>query len=315
MKKIILLFFLFTSALFAQESNDKIVYLDSLNRETSIENHFYYKVIKDYNLEKSEYKFLTYFKTGNLHQEGFTVSKDGEELTGEIIFYYKNGNKQNSTFFNNARPLGKVEKWYENGSKSEEGEFTGEDWSSGKAYKTNQFWDEKNNHLVIDGNGLYTKSDSYYNESGSLKNGYKDGVWSGNGIKINTSFTEIYQDGSFVSGKSKEEDGTEHEYNTLEVKPEPKKGIQDFYKHIGNEFTYTRASIKNKIKGKIIVKFVVDRNGDIVEVQIVEGLGYGLDEEAIRVVSSYKKGWTPGLQKGRTVRCQYQIPIKLAGYE
>jgi TonB family protein len=311
MKKIFLLFILFASTVFAQESNDKIIYLDSLNREATKENHYYYKVIKEYSQEKSEYRFLTYFKSGTIYQEGYTTTKDGNELVGEIISYSKNGNKVNSTIFQNGRPMGKVQKWYESGIKSEEGEFLDLEWSTGKSYKVYQFWDENNTQKVIDGNGVYTKTNNYITETGSLKNGYKDGIWKGESIKKFYSFVETYKEGDFISGVSTEYDGTKYKYTELEVKPEPKKGLQHFYKYIAKNFTYTRASIKNKIKGKIIVQFVVDSEGKIVEPKIIKGLGYGLDEEAIRVLTSYDK-WIPALQRGRKVRCSYSIPISLS---
>ena len=69
MRKIILFFLLFSKVVFSQESNDKIIYLDSLYKEVSVENKYYTKIIKDYYLEKSEYKFLTLYKSGKLKEE------------------------------------------------------------------------------------------------------------------------------------------------------------------------------------------------------------------------------------------------------
>lgn len=69
----------------------------------------------------------------------------------------------------------------------------------------------------------------------------------------------------------------------MEKKPSPKKGLQDFYKFIGTHFTYTPESLKNKIQGRLVLIFVVDTEGKIVEAKILKGLGYGLDEEAIRL--------------------------------
>lgn len=311
MKKFLFLYLIFTSVLVGQESDDKIIYLDSLNREVAKENHYYYKVIKDYNQEKSEYKFYKHFKSGEIYQEGQTTSKEKDDLTGEIIFYHKNGNKENATFFKNGRPLGKAQIWYENGNIKEEGEFLDFEWSTGKSYKIIHYWDENNNQKVIDGNGTYTKTDIYSTETGALKNGYKDGVWKGQGKKQIYSYIENYKEGVFVSGVTTESDGTTHKYTELEIKPEPKKGIQHFYNYIAKNFTYTRASLRNKVKGKIIIQFVVDKEGVIVEPKIIKGLGYGLDEEAIRVLISYDK-WTPAFQKGRKVRCSYLLPLTLS---
>ena len=63
MKKIItLILFVISFTTFSQESNDKIVYLDSLNKETSSSDFKIKRIIKDFNLEKEEYKFTTLVK-------------------------------------------------------------------------------------------------------------------------------------------------------------------------------------------------------------------------------------------------------------
>ncbi len=113
-----------------------------------------------------------------------------------------------------------------------------------------------------------------------------------------------------ISGLSIDSDGTKHEYSVMETEPIPKKGMQDFYNFIGKNFNCTRESIKNKIQGKIFVKFIINKDGQIVEPTILRGLGYGLDEEAIRVITNYEN-WIPGEQRGRKVRCTFSIPINV----
>ena len=125
-----------------------------------------------------------------------------------------------------------------------------------------------------------------------------------------TSYTYSDAEGKLISGVSTESDGTKNEYTALEVKPEPKKGLKDFYKFISNHFTPTDLAYKNKVKGKIMLEFIVDKTGKITDIKVIKGLGYGLDQEAIRVLSIYED-WYPALQKGRHVRCRYTIPISL----
>jgi TonB family protein len=75
----------------------------------------------------------------------------------------------------------------------------------------------------------------------------------------------------------------------MEQKPEPVDGITHFYKYIGSNFNYTKASKLHKIKGRIVLSFIVEKDGKIAEIRVIKGLGFGLDEEAVRVVSIYKK--------------------------
>ena len=314
MRKIIVLFLIFTKILNAQESNDKVIYLDSLGVEVSKDNYFYKKVIKEFDLDKSEYKFYKYYQSGNLYQEGFIDKKVDGKFINEILIYDKKGNKENATFFVDGKPLGKVKKWYENGSLKEEGEFNNNSWESGLSYKVESFWDENNNKLVVDGNGLYKIIDKYISESGSLKNGYKDGIWKGESFVNKSNFTEIYKDGNFISGISEDKEGNRIDYVKLMIKPEPKNGMKDFYKFIGKNFRYSKEGEKLNVKGKIFVQFVVDKTGKIVEPKIIRSLGYGLDEEAIRVILKYEN-WIPGKLKGINVRVSYSIPISLQGVQ
>jgi antitoxin component YwqK of YwqJK toxin-antitoxin module len=90
--KIILFFLLLSKMISAQSGNDKIVYLDSLWKETTKEKQFYYRIIKDYYSEKHEYRFETYFKSGKIQMEGNSEIKDYFLRIGLIKEYYESGN-------------------------------------------------------------------------------------------------------------------------------------------------------------------------------------------------------------------------------
>ena len=63
------------------------------------------------------------------------------------------------------------------------------------------------------------------------------------------------------------------------------------------------------IQGTVFVTFVVERDGSVTNVRVLRGIGGGCDEEAIRVVSMMPR-WTPGKQRGRPVRVQFNMPIR-----
>ena len=304
--------FLVPTCLFSQNSNDKTVYLDSLWKETTKENHKYYRIIKDHNIEKDSYKVYEYYKSGKLEMEGTSSTKENLTREGEFIFYYENGNKESVENYVKSKLNGKLYKWYENGNKRLEGEYIQDDKTISGKLKFLQCWNENGKQTVVDGNGYYESNDKYYLNKGEIKDGFKNGVWTGVSYQNKYTYSEKYKNGLMISGLSIDDDGTRHEYFVMDLQPQPKKGIQDFYNYIGKKFKYTKESIKNDIKGKIIVQFVIDRDGKIVEPKILKSLGYGLDEEAIRVITKYKD-WIPGEQRGRKVRVLYSIPIVLAG--
>lgn len=164
--------------------NDKLIYLDSTWIETSKENHEYYRIVKDYNLELKEYKVLEYFKSNQLRKETILNGKGFGSTNGEETVYYENGKKLSMINYVNGMPTGKSISWYDNGNIKEEGEYTGNYEIAGKHYKLTQYWDEKNNHQVIDGNGTYSCGDKVdYIETGAYKNGFKDGVIEGKNLK------------------------------------------------------------------------------------------------------------------------------------
>lgn len=71
---------------------------------------------------------------------------------------------------------------------------------------------------------------------------------------------------------------------------------------------YPAAAKKNKIQGPVYVSFVVEKNGSISNIRVLKGIGYGCDEEAVRVIG-LMPAWTPGIQNGNTVRVQVIIPL------
>lgn len=293
------------------EKMDKLVYLDSTRNETSKKKHKFYRIIKDYYIDQDFYKIYDYYKTGVLQMEGTSTKKDGISKEGQFIYYYENGNKQKAITYLSNKLLGKTTKWYENGNIQEEGEFIDIYKEIGRNYKLNQFWDMNGNHLIVDGNGFHAfKNTMDFQESGNYKNGFKDGVFEGKNPKDNSSFSEKYENGKFISGKRIFDDGTIKEYFDLERRPYPKSGLKDFYSFIGKNFKQSKESALNKISGKILVKFVVDKDGKIVEPEIIRGLDYLLDEEAIRVLLKYGD-WIPGEQRGMKVRCTFSLPIDI----
>jgi len=79
--------------------------------------------------------------------------------------------------------------------------------------------------------------------------------------------------------------------------------------YINTNLVYPEQAIDNNVEGTVHVQFVVDKNGNISDVKTVGNkLGYGLDEEAVTVVSKLPK-WTPGKVNGKNVKTRLTIPI------
>jgi antitoxin component YwqK of YwqJK toxin-antitoxin module len=314
MKKLSCLILLLLSTLnYAQTDinlgeNDKLIYLDSTWNKTSKKKQKYYRIVKDYYLEKDLYLIKDFYNTGVLQMEGMSKAKDDVLEEGEFIYYYENGNKKATTNYIKSLPNGKTSEWYENANKKLEGEYIQNEEIIIPQLKINQFWDTNGAQKVMDGNGFFESNTKFSSEKGEIKNGFKEGFWEGKENKI--SYKETYENGKLISGVSINESLKSHTYNELQVNPIPEKGMQDFYNYIGTNFYYTQESIKNNILGKILIKFEVDKKGKIIKTKIIKGLGYGLDEVAIRLLLRYGD-WKPGKQRGVETSCSFILPLSL----
>lgn len=294
--------------LFSQNAADKIMYFDSIGKDASKENHSSYRIIKDYHTEKDLYQIKEYYKSGVLKMEGNSKTKEGFSKEGKYVYYYENGNKKREENYIKSRLNGSFLEWYENGNPKLVGEYVEYEKGFNSDLKIYDFWNSKNEHTVKKSNGRYEDEGENFLVQGNVKNGLKDGEWKGFNSDLKYQYTDLYKEGKFISGKSKNSEGIIREYNQLESRPLPKKGIQDFYNFIGANFIKTKEAVANKVTGRLVIQFIIEKDGKIAEPKMLKSLGYGLDEEAIRVITLYEN-WTPGQQRGVPVRVSYSIPI------
>jgi protein TonB len=106
------------------------------------------------------------------------------------------------------------------------------------------------------------------------------------------------------------ESGPDEPVAVAEVPPSPEGGFEGFYKFLRRELKYPRRAVSARVEGRVFVEFVVDREGFVSSVRVLRGIGYGCDEEAVRVISKTK--WTAGMQGGRPVKVRMIAPIHFA---
>ena len=81
------------------------------------------------------------------------------------------------------------------------------------------------------------------------------------------------------------------------------------FKYLSENVKYPVIAQENGIQGRVICQFVVNRDGSIVDVEVVRSGGDpSLDKEAVRVIKSMPK-WKPGQQRGKPVRVKYTVPV------
>ena len=98
-------------------------------------------------------------------------------------------------------------------------------------------------------------------------------------------------------------------FTVVEKNPEFPGGMPELTNFIVKNLQYPEAARRAKVSGKVFVRFVINTDGSFQDVQILKGIGFGADAEAVRVIKAMPR-WKPGMQDGKPVRVRYNLPIK-----
>lgn len=104
------------------------------------------------------------------------------------------------------------------------------------------------------------------------------------------------------------EDNGIHEVNTIEIMPQFPGGEAAWAKFLQKNLRYPGQAQENNISGKVWVSFVIEKDGHLSDINVIRGVGYGLDDEAVRVLK-LAPAWKPGIQNGQAVRVRYNLPF------
>ena len=105
------------------------------------------------------------------------------------------------------------------------------------------------------------------------------------------------------------EEGDEGEvFQVVEQMPEFPGGMDKLMEYLSKNIKYPSIAQENNIQGRVIVEFVVNTDGSIVEPKVMRSVDTSLDNEAMRVIKSMPK-WNPGKQRGKAVRVRYTVPV------
>jgi protein TonB len=129
-------------------------------------------------------------------------------------------------------------------------------------------------------------------------------------------FSFVYAKFSIIKDTSEVKNVLEGDenFNTSEIStfaeemPSFPGGEEELYNFIANNIKYPDLAKKAGITGKVIVEFIVSEDGKIIEPKVVKGIGYGCNEEAIRIIKLMPK-WIPGKQDGKPIKVKLLLPI------
>lgn len=93
-----------------------------------------------------------------------------------------------------------------------------------------------------------------------------------------------------------------------EEMPEFPGGDSEMLNYFAKNISYPEIAIRAQVEGKVVLTFIVDKNGEIRDVSVAKSIGAGCDEEAMRVLKSMPR-WIPGKQNGKPVITKINIPV------
>lgn len=96
-----------------------------------------------------------------------------------------------------------------------------------------------------------------------------------------------------------------------ETMPQFPGGQELLLKYLADNIKYPASAVKAKKQGRVIVTFIVQKNGSVTHAKIAKSIDPELDAEALRIVKGMPK-WTPGTQNGKPVSVRYMVPVKFS---
>lgn len=154
--------------------------------------------------------------------------------------------------------------------------------------------------LTLSVNAQYSKST--YSKSGSSSQTYKS----------STGSSSTYRSQPYGSNKGQQANkkpvGDNTIYDSVDEMASYPGGKSEMYQFMKSELQYPQEAKDKKIQGRVLVDFVINRDGSIQDVKVKQSVDPLLDAEAIRMVKAMPK-WTAAQRDGKNVRSRYSLPV------
>ena len=134
-----------------------------------------------------------------------------------------------------------------------------------------------------------------------------------NDEKIETSvdFAEFAEDVEIIQQVAVEEENIEDDQPFVKVEQMPSfmgGDLMTFRNWVQSKVRFPQIAQENNISGRVLLQFVIEKDGSLTNIQVLQTPDSSLSDEAIRVLKTSPK-WTPGKQRNQTVRVKYTLPI------
>jgi membrane associated rhomboid family serine protease/antitoxin component YwqK of YwqJK toxin-antitoxin module len=276
-------------------------YYDKNWEETADTGFVYYRIGTKDSIGRWSGFIKDYYRDSTVQMKG---DYRNDLKHGYFFYYYENGSLQSAGRYAFDTKVGRWQDYYPNGKLQSEMSYSG----GGMVFLN--YWDSLGSQLVKEGNGTYV---AYYgsglvSETGDYLNGYKDGLWKGFYSDGRLEFIEEYSSGRFIKGTRLLGEGKAREYTVLYKPPQPPEGMDAYRQYLKDYLKYPVRARQNKVEGLLWVEAEVDSAGNFKRLKPYNKLGYGCEEEAIRLVKE-GPGFDPAVLRGVIIPDRTRIPV------
>jgi TonB family protein len=312
---IFILSLLFVKAALAQKRDTAVYYLKSTGIVVSTKDSADFFLIilpPDTSVDKKLFIVKEFYPDGKIRLVGNSSTRILETLKfhGSQITFFPNGRKMRIKNFKNGEPIGDAVEYYPDGRL-----YNIKTYTNDKIFFLKQCNDSIGNIIAENGSGKWinfldeTFKGAYI--KGEIKNGQEEGEWRGEAGS--EYFALIYHKGKLLSSSHANKRSVDKRSDSLSFKPieevpEFPGGLEAFGRFLARNLRYTATARENKTQGRVIVSFIVEKDGSLSDIKVARGVGDGLDEEALRVMR-LSPHWKPGMQDAKPVRVAYSVPI------
>ncbi|GAA3973420.1 energy transducer TonB [Mucilaginibacter dorajii] len=305
------------SLCFAQRQN--VYFLKNNGKHVEVRDSAdYIRIVREPDSGSVNFNVFEYYLDGKVQMLGKSSTVDPLTLEEQCIRFFKNGGKKTASTYKKGLLINIEYYYFPNGKIYQALTYP----DNGLLYNElennfliNECRDSTGTSLVSEGNGHYIGYDEDFKkitEQGDVKNGKREGVWQGRNDNRHTSFEETYNNGILVTGFAKLDDGKTVNYTKARsVAPQFRGGLDGFARYLSNNIQYPDIARENNIQGKVVLSFVVEKDGRITEIKVTKSVVPVIDQEAVRVLNNSPK-WVPGTMYGSPVRVQYSVPVSFA---
>lgn len=314
----LLFFFLLCTALAA--SAQKTVATLFLKDNDEYVNHRdsadYIRIIQKTESPAALFMVTDFYKDGQKRSVGSSLRVFPTQYEGQYISYFKNGKRKQIATYHEGSLTDTIYNFYPNGELynvmvNRPVPKRADLLIAEPEYYIVTVKDSLGKDLVVNGNGecmLYNEDFNYINESGSIRNGLHDGIWTGELKDVRLKYTETYEEGKLISGKSIDDDGTVRIYATANMLAGFKGGTDKFFRTVGKKIRYPMSAVRNKAQGLVPITFTIKEDGTLADFLVI---GDADKELAAEVIIAFKTSplWEPAVKKGKKVKTKFALPM------